>query len=84
MIRKRFKDEAHEAKSRVISNPNKEDCAVKCELCQKEFNNADELKRHMEQVHPTDEADVPDMKDENPEVKRENDNSEVETPLPLR
>ena len=55
---------------------------MKCELCQKEFNNTDELKRHMEQVHPMDEADVPDMKDENPEVKREKEDPEVEMPLP--
>ena len=60
---------------------------MKCDLCDKEFNNSEELKRHQEQVHPMDQGEVPDTKDENPEVKREKDNSEekddseVEMPL---
>jgi hypothetical protein len=65
------------------SNPKKEDCAVKCDLCDKEFNNTEELKLHKEQVHPMDEGEVPEMKDENPEVKREKEDSEVETPTPV-
>jgi len=45
---------------------------VKCDVCDKEFNNLDELKQHMEQVHPMNEAEVPDdMDKENPEIKRE-------------
>jgi hypothetical protein len=61
--------------------PKKEDCAVKCDLCDKEFNNSEELKRHKEQVHPMDQGEVPEIKDENPEVKREKEDSEVEMPL---
>ena len=56
---------------------------MKCDLCDKEFNNTEELKRHKEEVHPMDEGEVPEMKDENPEVKREIEDSEVETPMPV-
>jgi len=52
-------------------------------LCDKEFNNTEELKRHKEQLHPMDEGEVPEMKDENPEVKREKEDSEVEMPMPV-
>ena len=45
---------------------------MKCDACDKEFNNLDELKQHVEKVHPTNEADVAgDIEEENPEVKRE-------------
>ena len=44
---------------------------MKCDLCAKEFNNAEELKDHMEQVHPMDKREVPDVDKENPEIKRE-------------
>ena len=57
---------------------------MKCDVCDKEFNNAEELKLHKEQVHPMDEAEVPDMKDENPEVKRENGDPEVAMPMPVK
>jgi len=53
---------------------------VKCDLCDKEFNNSEELKRHKEQVH---ERETPDMDVENPEVKREQSVSEVEMPQPV-
>jgi hypothetical protein len=52
-------------------------------LCDKEFNNTEELKRHKEEVHPMDEGEVPDMKDENPEVKREKEDPEDEMPMPI-
>jgi hypothetical protein len=52
-------------------------------LCDKEFNNTEELKRHKEQVHPMDEREVPELKEENPEVKREKEDSEVEMPMPV-
>jgi hypothetical protein len=52
-------------------------------LCHKEFNNSEELKLHKEQVHPMDEGGVPDVKDENPEVKREKADPEVEMPIPV-
>jgi hypothetical protein len=44
---------------------------VKCDLCGKEFNNSDELLEHKEQVHPMDKREMPDMDEENPEIKRE-------------
>jgi len=56
---------------------------VKCDLCDKEFNNSEELKRHKEQVHPMDESETPDMDVENPEVKREQSGSEVDMPQPV-
>ena len=56
---------------------------MKCDLCDKEFNNSEELKRHKEQVHPMDERETPDMDVENPEVKREQSDSEVEMPQPV-
>ena len=55
---------------------------MKCDVCQKEFNNSEELKQHKEQVHPIDESDTPDMDQENPEVKREMDPERVEMPTP--
>jgi hypothetical protein len=58
---------------------------VKCDQCGKEFNNADELKEHKEEVHPMDAGKVPDMDKENPEVKREMPGSEpTEAPGTLR
>jgi len=56
---------------------------VKCDVCGKELNNAEELKMHKEQVHPMDEGEVSDMKDENPEVIREKEDPEVEMPMPV-
>jgi hypothetical protein len=50
--------------------------AVKCDLCDKEFNNSEELKRHKEQVHPMDESETPDVDRENPEIKRETPDSD--------
>ena len=45
---------------------------MKCDLCDKEFNNAEELKQHKEEVHPMDQREVPDdMDKKNPEVKGE-------------
>jgi hypothetical protein len=44
---------------------------VKCDVCDKEFNNADELKQHKEEAHPMDQREVPDMDGENPEMQRE-------------
>jgi hypothetical protein len=56
----------------AASIPTRRRNAVKCDVCDKEFNNLDELKQHMEQVHPMNEADVADDLDkENPEIKRE-------------
>lgn len=56
---------------------------MKCALCGKEFNNAEEMKEHNEQMHPMDELEAPDMI-ENPEVKREMRESEpAEMPVPV-
>jgi hypothetical protein len=44
---------------------------VRCDLCDKEFNNTDELRQHKEQMHPMDQRDTPDMDRENPEIERE-------------
>ncbi len=56
---------------------------MKCDMCDKEFNNSEELKRHQEQVHPVDEQDNPEMGRDNPEIKREvPDSDSVEMPTP--
>ena len=34
---------------------------MKCDLCDKEFNNSEELMRHKEEVHPVDNAEMPDL-----------------------
>ena len=34
---------------------------MKCDLCDKEFANSEELMRHKEQMHPMDEGEVPDL-----------------------
>jgi hypothetical protein len=57
---------------------------VKCDLCDKEFNNSEELKSHKEQVHPMDEREMPDVDSENPEIEREMTDSEpAEMPAPV-
>jgi Zinc finger, C2H2 type len=57
---------------------------VKCDVCDKEFSNSEELKRHQEEAHPMDELETPDMDPENPEVKREiADSKPAEMPTPL-
>jgi hypothetical protein len=54
---------------------------VKCDLCDREFNNSEELMQHKEQVHPMDERET--RESENPEVKREAaDSDEIEMPTP--
>jgi hypothetical protein len=56
---------------------------VKCDLCDKEFNNSEELMQHKEQAHPMDERETPDIDRENPEIKREvPDSDQVEMPTP--
>jgi hypothetical protein len=55
---------------------------MKCDVCNKEFNNSEELKRHKEEVHPMDEGETAEMDRENPEIKREMPDSDVETPQP--
>jgi hypothetical protein len=56
---------------------------VKCEMCDMEFNNSEELKRHQEQAHPKDEGQADDADRENPEIKREMPGSDpVDMPTP--
>ncbi|HVC75852.1 MAG TPA: C2H2-type zinc finger protein [Candidatus Micrarchaeaceae archaeon] len=42
--------------------------AAKCDICDQEFANSEELMRHQEQVHPMDEDEMPDMA---PETREE-------------
>ena len=56
---------------------------MKCDLCGREFNNAEELKQHREEMHPMDEHEVKDMDEKNPEIEREVSDSEVEMPAPV-
>jgi hypothetical protein len=49
-----------------------EDTPVKCDLCDKEFSNSEELMRHKEQMHPMDQGEMPD----NAPEKREMPDSE--------
>jgi hypothetical protein len=42
--------------------------AVKCDLCDKEFSNSEELMRHKEQVHPVDDREMPDLAPEQREI----------------
>lgn len=44
---------------------------MRCDLCDKEFNNTDELRQHKEQMHPMDQGDTPDLDRENPEIERD-------------
>ena len=56
---------------------------MKCDLCDQEFNNSEELKQHREQMHPMDEREVKDMDEKNPEIERDMLDSEVEMPTPV-
>jgi hypothetical protein len=55
---------------------------VKCDVCGREFNNSEEVKQHREQMHPMDEHEIKDMGEENPEIKHEEADSEIEMPTP--
>jgi len=52
---------------------------VKCDLCDKEFSNSEELMRHKEQVHPMDEGEMPDFAPEKREIP---DSEPAEMPEP--
>ncbi len=45
------------------SNLVQEVCAVKCDICNREFANSEEVKRHKEEVHPMGEesGEKPDL-----------------------
>jgi hypothetical protein len=55
---------------------------MKCDICGEDVKNSEELEKHMERLHPTDEADTekgetPDLLGDTPQ-----ESAEVETPLP--
>ena len=54
---KRFKDEAPGPQGSGASNLGKEVHVVKCDICDQEFANSEEVKRHKEQAHPVGEED---------------------------
>jgi hypothetical protein len=47
---------------------------MKCDLCDQEFANSEELKRHQESVHPMgdSEGDIPKMEDMAEPAERQN------------
>jgi len=65
------------------SNLVQEANAVKCDICDQEFANSEEVKNHKEQVHPMGEGDLekPDLV-ENPGMKPEE--SEMQEPAERR
>jgi len=75
----RFKNEASGPQGSDASNLVQEGNAVKCDICDQEFANSEEVKNHKEQVHPMGEGDLekPDLV-ENPGMKPE----ESEMPEP--
>ena len=54
---------------------------MKCDLCDKEFANSEELMRHKEQVHPIDEGEMPDNA---PEKREMPDSEPAEMPAERR
>ncbi len=52
---------------------------MKCDLCDKEFNNSEELMQHKEQVHPMDDREMPDLA---PEKREMPDSEPAELPEP--
>jgi hypothetical protein len=54
---------------------------MKCDLCDKEFNNSEELLRHKEQVHPMGEGEMPDNA---PEKREMPDSEPAEMPTERR
>ena len=59
----RFRHEAPGPRGSGASNLGKEVLVVKCDICDQEFANSEEVKRHKEQVHPMgeDEGEKPDL-----------------------
>jgi hypothetical protein len=61
-----FPGEAPEPQGLGASHLGMEEKAVKCDICEREFANSEELKDHMEREHPLDERgdeelEAPDM-----------------------
>jgi hypothetical protein len=59
-------------KVRALHTSKRRTKQLKCDICDQEFANSEEVKRHKEQVHPMGEGDgeVPDLM-ENPDMKPE-------------
>jgi hypothetical protein len=55
---------------------------MKCEICGEDVKNSEELQKHMERLHPTDEGDT--EKGESPDLLGDtpDESAEIETPLP--
>jgi hypothetical protein len=54
---------------------------VKCDLCNEEFANSEEVKRHKEQVHPMGDGKEPGLM-ENPQPSDGTERKESEVPEP--
>jgi hypothetical protein len=61
--RRRSRCEAPGPRGSGASNLDKEVNVVKCDICDKEFANSEEVNRHKEQMHPMgeDEGEKPDL-----------------------
>jgi hypothetical protein len=57
-------------KVRALQTSNRRTTDLKCDICDQEFANSEEVKNHKEQVHPMGEGDgeKPDLM-ENPDMK---------------
>jgi hypothetical protein len=52
---------------------------MKCDVCDKDFNNSEELMMHKEQMHPVDDREMPDLA---PEKRELPDSEPAEMPEP--
>jgi hypothetical protein len=58
---------------------------MKCDLCNEEFANSEEVKQHKEQVHPMGDGKEPDlMENPQPSVGMERNESDVPEPAERR
>ena len=53
---------------------------MKCDVCNREFNNSEELMQHKEQMHPIDEGEMPDLA---PKKRDMPDSEPAQTPEPM-
>jgi hypothetical protein len=71
----RFMNEASGPQGSDASNLEKEGQTVKCDICDQEFANSEEVKRHKEEVHPMGEGDG-----EKPDLMENSTESEMPEP----
>jgi hypothetical protein len=57
---RRFRDEALEPQGPSASILGSGGCVLKCDVCDQEFANSEEVKRHKEQAHPMGDGNDPD------------------------